>query len=92
MQTMAEIFQGAIALEYHETVTKLLAAEKYSDKNKPKKELTTCGGEGCTTNAPNLPCKDEVKNQTCNVQKKKKSAETFQPVVPGWSEPPAARV
>jgi hypothetical protein len=92
MQTMAEIFQGAIALEYHETLMKLQAAEKYGDKKKPKKdEQQTCGGAGCTTQAANLPCEKGGKNETCSV-KKKKAARTFQPMVPGWSEPPAARV
>jgi hypothetical protein len=85
MYTIPEILRGAVALEYAELLTKLQASKESGGKDKPRKEGDSCGS-GCT-----VPGRDP-KNDTCPVlPPKKKSAPTFQPVVPGWSEPPAAR-
>lgn len=84
--SMPNLFQGPIAVEYGE-IALTIRANKKTDKN------TT--GETCGSDCTNpFDCKKgQLPKDSCPVipghEKKKKA---FTPALPGWSEPPAARV
>jgi hypothetical protein len=84
MHNMPEILWGTIALDYAETLRKFEA----SDKDKEKEQEDTCG-KSCSVPADSGKEKEKM---SCPALPEKPYARTFQPVVQGWSEPPAARV
>jgi hypothetical protein len=74
---LPEIFQGPIASEFGEDLSLLAAA----------------GKEGTTHETCGQDCTDPKQSpDSCPAPEKKKHGQRFQPLVPGWSDPPVVRI
>jgi hypothetical protein len=76
--TLPELIQGPIAAEFGE--------EFFLRAKKKKKDPEQTCGLGCTNPKP------KGITDSCPEPVKKKKAQDFEPVIQGWSEPPATRV
>jgi hypothetical protein len=74
--TLPEVVQGPIAAEFSSNFYVIGAAKKKGDTGKP-----SCG----------VTCSRPVGTPDSCPTPKKKKASDFQPMIPAWSEPPAAR-
>ncbi len=84
--SMPNLFQGPIAVEYGEIALTIRA-----DDDGPGKSTGDSCGSDCTNP---LDCeKGLLPKDSCPViPGREKKYQAFTPALPGWSEPPAARV